>query len=622
MTQSTGNDKTGTPSQELKRTFEEIAGFSEAIDQMLEGTKQLNETFGQTRQRATEIMKEVSDSALRIVRLGGDMKDVYQTMNDVANATGKNVVINADAAGKLYATSKVLGKDVKTLVGSFADVGIQFSQIDDMMEKSTEYVRNMGLNTKEVMDKVVDNFSKLNRFNFEGGVQGLTKMAAKATMFRIDMSETFNLADDVMKPENAVNVASAFQRLGVAAGNMVDPFALMNASINDPGALQDTIVNIGKQFTYFDEKTKSFKINPQGMLTLRELQTETGLSYEQLTKAGLAASELDRRLSQISPSIKFKDESDKQFLTNLSQMNEQGEYTVKINDQETKKLSDVTQEEFNKLIEEQKKAPQSMEEVARAQLGTLELARADIRAIAETVTRGVASTKTIREGAEGARTISDEVLGTISKDFVKSDIVGKNTELIAKQIKEQLIDVVLKGGKINKEELATNLKDTFGKFSNEGATLITKMSENIGKKLKDSGKISDEKAISSAVNEAKEKLMSVFSSETVKKLSTAAKSTVKATKEKISSASESALSGGLSDKIADAKKGGQSLIDQVSESINVDGTITIKIDAPPGVTTQQLQEYVNNDDLKRKFWEFVQIQMVNRGLQKNKTLGT
>jgi hypothetical protein len=424
-----------------------------------------------------------------------------------------------------------------------------------------------------------------------------------------------------MKPENAVNVASAFQRLGVAAGNMVDPFALMNASINDPGALQDTIVNIGKQFTYFDEKTKSFKINPQGMLTLRELETETGLSYEQLTKAGLAASELDRRLSQISPSIKFKDESDKQFLTNLSQMNEQGEYTVKINDQETKKLSDVTQEEFNKLIEEQKKAPQSMEEVARAQLGTLELARADIRAIAETVTRGVASTKTIREGAEGARTISDEVLGTISKDFVKSDIVGKNTELIAKQIKEQLIDVVLKGGKINKEELATNLKDTFGKFSNEGATLITKMSENIGKKLKDSGKISDEKAISSAVNEAKEKLMSVFSSETVKKLSTAAKSTVNATKEKISSASESALSGGLSDKIADAKKGGQSLIDQVSESINVDGTITIKIDAPPGVTTQQLQEYVNNDDLKRKFWEFVQIQMVNRGLQKNKTLG-
>jgi hypothetical protein len=32
--------------------------------------------------------------------------------------------------------------------------------------------------------------------------------------------------------------------LGVAAGNLVDPFALMNASINDPGALQDSLAEV------------------------------------------------------------------------------------------------------------------------------------------------------------------------------------------------------------------------------------------------------------------------------------------------------------------------------------------------------------------------------------------
>jgi len=105
--QKAGNEKMGSASDEVKKVVEQTAGFTEAIDQMLEGTQQLNKTFGQARQRATEIMKEVSDAALQIVRLGGDMKDVYETMNDVARATGKNVVINADVAGKISATSKV-----------------------------------------------------------------------------------------------------------------------------------------------------------------------------------------------------------------------------------------------------------------------------------------------------------------------------------------------------------------------------------------------------------------------------------------------------------------------------------------------------------------------------------
>jgi hypothetical protein len=105
-------------------------------------------------------------------------------------------------------------------------------------------------------------------------------MAAQASMLRFDMNQTFQLADKVLSPEKAIEVAAAFQRLGVAAGTLVDPFALMNASINDPGALQDSLVDVARQFTYFDEKTKTFKINPQGVLTLKELQTQTGVSAQ------------------------------------------------------------------------------------------------------------------------------------------------------------------------------------------------------------------------------------------------------------------------------------------------------------------------------------------------------
>ena len=65
--------------------------------------------------------------------------------------------------------------------------------------------------------------------------------------------------------------------MGVSIGNLTDPFALMNDSINDPGALQDSLIKATKQFTQFDEKTKTFKINPQGILTLKAMSEETGI---------------------------------------------------------------------------------------------------------------------------------------------------------------------------------------------------------------------------------------------------------------------------------------------------------------------------------------------------------
>jgi hypothetical protein len=43
-----------------------------------------------------------------------------------------------------------------------------------IIEEATNTVRDLGLNAKEVMGQVVQNASALNKFNFEGGVQGLT----------------------------------------------------------------------------------------------------------------------------------------------------------------------------------------------------------------------------------------------------------------------------------------------------------------------------------------------------------------------------------------------------------------------------------------------------------------
>ena len=266
----------------------------------------------------------------------------------------------------------------------------------------------------------------MNRYQFEGGVQGLAKLAAQASMLRFDMKETFKFAEKVLTPEGAIETAAGIQRLGISMGALADPFALMNASINDPGALQDSLAKVSQQFTYFDEKSKTFKMNPQGILTLKAMSDETGVSYENLSKMGLAAAETDKRISQISPTLKFKDDSDKQFLSNLSEMNASGEYVVKIRDASgvdaTKKLSDVTQEEFDKLIKEQKEAPKSMEDIARAGMKTSNVIANDVGAIKDAIVRGLVSTSIVKDNMESIRRTITVPVGALSNAGAKTEI--------------------------------------------------------------------------------------------------------------------------------------------------------------------------------------------------------
>ena len=405
----------------LVSAFDKIT-LKEFADQFIlveESARVVNKQFGQTRERIVEIQTAIADTLPGVTRLGGNLSDVSQTINEISNASRRNVIANVEDVESLFAASEILDITVSRLSDSFIDVGVGVSQIPVQLEKSINYIRGIGGNTKQVMDDVVNNMDQMNRYQFKGGVEGLTKMAAQASMLRFDMNETFRLADRVLSPEGAIEVASAFQRLGVAAGDLVDPFALMNQSINDPSGLQTSLANISKQFTYFDEQTKTFKVNPQGVLTLREMEEQAGLTRGSLSKMGLAAAELDSRLSEINKAgLTIASEDDKQYLANIATMQKDGKYLVTLEDGTKKELADLQQPEFNRLIQIQKDAPKTMEEIAKGQMSISETIANDVSAIRKAFVGGVVSARPILNTAEGldrsARTLSGELSSQFS----------------------------------------------------------------------------------------------------------------------------------------------------------------------------------------------------------------
>lgn len=452
-------------------------------------SNQIIGTFTQGRERVFEFNRAITDSLPGVRSLGGDIKDVGRVLQEVAVASNRNVVATKEEIQALFSASKVLGISAQELSKSFLDVGIGIESISESLEGSIDYVRGIGGNARAVMQDVQKNMEQMNRYQFEGGVLGLTKMAAQASMLRFDMQQTFQLAEKVLSPEGAVETAAAFQRLGLAVGNLADPFALMNASINDPGSLQDSLVEVAQQFTYFDEKTKTFKINPQGVLTLKELESQTGVSAKEMSKLGLAAAELDQRLSAVNAAgLSIVNEEDKQYLANIAKM-EGGSYKVTLEDGTKKELSELTQPQFDKLIEEQKTGPKTMEELQRAQLSVDEIMKNDIAAIKYAVLGGILTDKNIQDLLEGTRTIADITGEQLNKTVTTEGMRKFSEEKLTQNFRED-IEKLIKGG-ASPEEIKTSLMESagtaLGGLSTEAMRIVTEASGRISTELQKEG---------------------------------------------------------------------------------------------------------------------------------------
>jgi hypothetical protein len=572
--------------------------FIESSDALSQYANDINKLFTQGRQRMLELQTALADTTPSIARMGGSIGDVANIIGKVATESRRNVVASTEEVEKLFAAQKVLGLGADTLTKAFLDVGAGIETIGDTLEESVNYIQSIGGNAATVMRDVTNNMDQMNRYQFEGGVQGLTKMAAQASMLRFDMNQTFQLADKVLSPEGAIETAAAFQRLGVAAGTLADPFALMNASINDPGALQDSLVDVAKQFTYFDEKTKTFKINPQGVLTLKELQTQTGVSAAEMSKLGLAAAEADKRISAVGSAGLNIDETDKQYLANIAKMGEGGEYEVKIRNEEgkeeTRKLSEITQTEFEKLIDEQKNRPKDMEEIARSQMSTSQVIMADVSAIRAKIVGGVVSAGQVVQAKEDIRGTVTNVSGEFSK-MGTTKSVRDVTETGITDLKTLYYDLT-EGNKDN----VTAISD----YLNKSGDLLGQVEKDFKKSLEDTARQIRDNAKEGSLEA---KLIDTISGEIDRKETALQQTTGNQT--------TSSLLEGRQTQVQEITRNTTTTNGTMKSTIDIGGTIKLEVTAPAGTDTQTIDRAFYNLFNSEEFKNLVRnIQNEGRGL--------
>jgi len=397
----------GLDSNFLKEQIKEMTNFTGALVALDVESSKLSKSFLLGRSRVNEFKGVIADTAPLVRRLGGDIGDIVQMVEETSTALARTVIFSPDVYEKLYAVTDLLGGSFKDLTKNFSDVGISITQVGGEVEKSISYVNSIGMNAKVVMGQVVDNVELLNRFNFKEGVLGFSKMAATAAMLKVDMQSIQTFADKVFNIEGAVETAATFQRLGVFMGDLADPFALMNSSLNGPEGLMKSIAKAGEMFTELNAETGRIEINPSAMGMFKELGDATGLGADKVKKMAISLREFNERAAEIDFKFDITDEQ-KMFIANLSYLNDKGEYVISVKDEKTgesiaKKVSELTDKQISKLQDLSNEKPKTMEELARESMSITDIIKNDVQAIKYKILFGAVGTPGVAEFQENVR---------------------------------------------------------------------------------------------------------------------------------------------------------------------------------------------------------------------------
>jgi hypothetical protein len=404
--------------------------FTTAVGDMENAAINVAKQFGQGRENILNIKAALTDATDSLTAVGVSITQAIsiagKLQTDFSKAIGRNSMLTSESFGKLHAMTEATGQNLVTITTSFADAGMSVLQAGEEMQKVVNSSRAIGVDTEKVSSMVLSNLSKTTQFNFQNGVEGMAKMAAQAVNLRIDMDKTLVLADKLFDPEQAIDMASAMQRLGVQQSALLDPLKLMDLAQNDPAELQNQIAEMSKEFVRLNEKGQ-FEIMPGAKRQLMEISQQLGFGKDGLGKMALASAELEDKMSKIKLPDNFS-EDQKKFIANMATMDAGGEYKLKVDgkDMGLDKAIDLFNKDKTKLDKfMEAQAEKSMEDLAREQIDIFTRIDRNIEGFTNIAYRAgtaLGSTKASEDLAQGRLTVSS----AIPSIFAEGNLTAKN----------------------------------------------------------------------------------------------------------------------------------------------------------------------------------------------------
>ena len=327
------------------------------------------ESLGQTKTISEGIEKAVAKATYETSLFGINADDNLRLMGEINEVMEVNTLLSSEQITNMQLLARSSGaasKDIATMVKGFKDLGIGTDEAIKNIHNMGQQARSYGINVSQFMGKISENIKKLSAYNFKDGIQGFSNMLAKAQALRIDVGQTFKLAEDLLEPDKAIEMAAGFQMVGGAIGSLGDPFKLLHMAQTDVAGLQDELIKASESAVTFNEETGEFDIPVTEMYRLKEMAQLTGKSYEQMADEAIKAKQRTEKLKLLENAVGGYTEEQKELIANLAEFGENGELKVKLPGMdEMVDATSLTKDQLEQLDDLQKDQAKSAEEVSR-----------------------------------------------------------------------------------------------------------------------------------------------------------------------------------------------------------------------------------------------------------------
>ena len=316
-------------------------------------------TMGQGEVMIRGLEKNITKATKETLKFGVGVEENIQLYTALNNAFRTNILLSDEQVVNMQAIAKSAGitqEEMATIVEGFETMGTSTVFAVQQIEEMNKQARLYGINTGQFMNIVGANIKRLAMFDFRNGVEGFSRMVAQAQTLRIDVEKTFAIAENLLEPEKAIEMAATFSTLGGSFAKIADPFKLMNMAQNDVEELQNTIVNAAAATATFNEETGKFSISRTQMYELRRAADALNISGQEAMEMAIKQAEVLRNQELIENMMDYSDEQ-KKLLTNIAQVGEDGRLKLSIDGD----LIDIQKETF-KVIQNLEKAQKNAEQ--------------------------------------------------------------------------------------------------------------------------------------------------------------------------------------------------------------------------------------------------------------------
>lgn len=431
--------------------------FTKTLMEIDDQVTDLVSGFGQVRGFSDAIQSTFIDINSAVFDLDVSTQDILDTFQGFNGELGTMLMLTAEEGERMLVLSEATGiaaSEMGSMIAQMSDLGMGTLTAIGNIEKLAVEAQRLGLNVNTFIKNIGDNIKLVNQYGFDKGINGLAKMVAKAQALRFDIQQAVNIADGILDggPERAVEMAAELAMLGGDIGELGDPFALMFNSLNDVGAIQDSLVDLASAAATVNEETGQLEIPTYARERLRQQAKVMGVSFEQLTTAALNSKKQMMALDEIEFSgLAGMSDEDKQFIATMSEINEKGEMVVKLKEGgETREIK-LTDEEGIKAAMDDLRKQQEMD--AMDPEDVLRENTRQMVSLTESIDKLTSKEALIKLGAGAFDTqpIQDVIQG------LKESVVDVKETF---QMTADNIGEIFKDGKVEDEEVRGLLKDT------------------------------------------------------------------------------------------------------------------------------------------------------------------